>query len=57
MALESTKNPIYKLSRSQDEIKLMKGLKQLFDPKNILNPEELSIRQTPGINSAKSYST
>ncbi|MGB0773936.1 MAG: FAD-linked oxidase C-terminal domain-containing protein, partial [Flavobacteriaceae bacterium] len=25
-------------SRSQDEIKLMKGLKQLFDPKNILNP-------------------
>jgi FAD/FMN-containing dehydrogenase len=26
------------LSRSQDEIHIMKNLKQLFDPKNILNP-------------------
>ena len=32
------KKPYLQLSRSQDEIKLMKGLKQLFDPKNILNP-------------------
>ena len=30
--------PYLQLTRSQDEIKLMKGLKQLFDPKNILNP-------------------
>ena len=32
------KKPYLQLTRSQDEIKLMKGLKQLFDPKNILNP-------------------
>jgi FAD/FMN-containing dehydrogenase len=32
------KKPYLHLSRSQDEIHMMKGLKQLFDPKNILNP-------------------
>lgn len=32
------KKPYLHLSRTQDEIHIMKGLKQLFDPKNILNP-------------------
>ena len=32
------KKPYLHLSRSQEEIHIMKGLKQLFDPKNILNP-------------------
>ena len=32
------KKPYLHLSRTQDEIQIMKGLKQLFDPKNILNP-------------------
>ena len=32
------KKPYLHLSRSQDEINIMKGLKQLFDSKNILNP-------------------
>ena len=32
------KKPYLHLSRSQDEVHMMKGLKQLFDPKNILNP-------------------
>ena len=32
------KKPYLHLSRSDDEIHIMKGLKQLFDPKNILNP-------------------
>ena len=32
------KKPYLHLSRSQDEIHIMKGLKQLFDPLNILNP-------------------
>lgn len=32
------KKPYLHLSRNQDEIHIMKGLKQLFDPKNILNP-------------------
>ncbi|MAW51041.1 MAG: hypothetical protein CMC41_08030 [Flavobacteriaceae bacterium] len=27
-----------KTSRSEEEIQLMKNLKKLFDPKNILNP-------------------
>ena len=29
------------LSRTQDEIHMMKGLKRLFDPKNILNPSRI----------------
>jgi FAD/FMN-containing dehydrogenase len=32
------KKPYLHLSRTQDEIHIMKGLKQLFDTKNILNP-------------------
>jgi FAD/FMN-containing dehydrogenase len=32
------KKPYLHLCRSQDEIHIMKGLKQLFDPLNILNP-------------------
>jgi len=32
------KKPYLHLSRTYDEIHIMKGLKQLFDPKNILNP-------------------
>ena len=32
------KKPYLHLSRTHDEIHIMKGLKQLFDPKNILNP-------------------
>ena len=32
------KKPYLHLSRTQDEIHIMKGLKRLFDPKNILNP-------------------
>jgi FAD/FMN-containing dehydrogenase len=32
------KKPYLFLSRTQEEIHIMKGLKQLFDPKNILNP-------------------
>ena len=32
------KKPYLQHSRSQDEINLMKRLKQLFDPKNIVNP-------------------
>ena len=32
------KKPYLHLSRTQDEIHIMKGLKKLFDPKNILNP-------------------
>ena len=32
------KKPYLHLSRTQDEIQIMKGLKQLFDSKNILNP-------------------
>ncbi len=32
------KKPYLFLSRTQDEINIMKGIKQLFDPKNILNP-------------------
>jgi len=32
------KKPYLHLSRTQDEIHIMKGLKQLFDPQNILNP-------------------
>ena len=32
------KKPYLHLSRTHEEIHIMKGLKQLFDPKNILNP-------------------
>ena len=32
------KKPYLHLSSTHDEIHIMKGLKQLFDPKNILNP-------------------
>jgi FAD/FMN-containing dehydrogenase len=35
------KKPYLHLSRTQDEIHMMKGLKQLFDPKNILNPSRI----------------
>jgi glycolate oxidase subunit GlcD len=33
-----TKKPFLKFTRSQSEIDLMKGIKQVFDPDNIMNP-------------------
>ncbi|RYZ66860.1 MAG: FAD-binding oxidoreductase, partial [Proteobacteria bacterium] len=33
-----TKKPFLKFTRSQSEIDMMKGIKRVFDPDNIMNP-------------------
>jgi FAD/FMN-containing dehydrogenase len=36
-----TKKPFLQFSRSQSEIQIMKGIKKIFDPDNIINPGKI----------------
>ena len=41
MVVGMIKKPNLGYSRSKQEIELLKGIKQVFDPNNILNPGKL----------------